>query len=457
MHIPQLVWSSLACGLLAACGDSTGPSQPARATSTSIAGGETSEFSGGNVPLGYCPVVVSRAPVDLASEEAAAGMALAAGHHDIALRWRRAVPDDTIRGFDEDTRLSVDVTPIAAEVLVCSNGGNSGYETEGLEGRLLRFELAVALSTEDGAINTSFQSVFIMPPNERVLAGDALLPFADNAGTLELGVDPNRPLESQALQISLQFREQETLGTITSHVSLTGAALASEAASYSPIAAEFPAPDVGCDVGRAVPLDAHQGEFGATPRAAYEAALSLLPSAPLDAAWFAPNAPSVALEWTHVTLTAGAPERACFYDSWLMVRTSLHLDSADGGAVGELPVIARLFRILPEDRAGFAVGLDMRAAENWKPSAEFMASSVVRDVQLGAAEYAAQELYTAVDVDRDQEKLRGELAVQKWQDYAASRVDQPVLRWCGGLACERDSWCFGAAPGDGSTCPRPPR
>jgi hypothetical protein len=456
MHTERLVWASLAGTLLAACGDSSGPSQPARATSTSIAGGETSEFSGGSVPLGYCPVVVSRAPLDLASEEAATWTALAAGHHDIALRWRRAVPDDTIRGFEEDTRLSVDVTPIAAEELVCSNGGNSGYETEGLEGRQLRFELAVALSTEDGAIRTSFQSVFLTPPGERVLIGGALLPFADNAGTLELGLDPSLPLESQTLQISLQFGEQSAFGKITPRVALPASDAADEAPSYEPIAAEFPAPDVGCDVGRSVSLDAHQSAFGATPRAAYAAALSLLPAAALDAAWFAPNAPSVALAWTHVTLRAGAPERACFYDSSVMVYTSLHLESADGGAAGELPIIARLFRILPEDRAGFAVGLDMWAAQSWKPRAEFVASSVIPGVQLGEAEYAAQELYTAVDVDHDQEELLGELSVQKWQDYAASRVEQPVLRWCGGVACERDSWCFGAAPGDGSTCPHPP-
>lgn len=451
MHVPWLVWASWAGLLLAACGDSTGPSQPARATATSIAGGETSEFSGGSAPLGYCPVVVSRTPLDLASEEAVAWTELAAGHRDVALRWRRAVPADVVRGFDEDTRLSVDVTPIAAEEWVCSNGGNGGYETEGLDGRQLRFELAVALSTEDGAIRTSFQSVFIVPPGERLMGGGALLPLADSAGTLDLGVDPSLPPESRTLQIALQFGEQSTAGWITPRVTLSA-----EAPSYEPITAEFPAPDVGCDVGRSVPLDAHQSALGATSRAAYEAALSLLPSAPLDAAWFAPNQPSVALEWTHVTLTAGAPERACFYDSSVMVYTSLRIESADGGAAGELPVIARLFRIHPEDRAGLAVGIDMRAAEDWTPSGEFMATSVVRDVQLGEAEYAAQELYTAVDVDRDQETLLGELTVQKWQAFAASRVDQPILRWCAGVACEVN-WCFGAAPGDGSTCPLPPR
>jgi hypothetical protein len=458
MHIPRLVSASLAATLLAACGDSTGSSQPARATSTSIAGGETSEFSGGSTPLGYCPVILSRTALDLARDDVTPWTDLAAGHHDVALRWRRAVPDDTIRGFDVDTRLSIDVVPVAAEELLCNNGDYS-YQPEGLERwRSRRFDLAIELSTADGAIRMSFQSVFHTLSGERGLLGEAILPFADNAGALELGLDPSLPLDSQALYIWLQFSEQGTFGAITSRVTLPAADVTDAASFYDPIAAEFPAPDVGCNEGRSVPLDTHQSEFGATPRGAYEAALSLLPSAPLDAAWFAPNQPSVALAWTDVTLTAGAPERACFHDSWLMVYTSLHIESADGGAAGELPVIARLFRILPEDHAGLAVRIDMRAAENWTASAEFMASGVVRDVQLGEAEYAAQQLYaTAVDVDRDQEELRGELAVQKWQDYAASRVDQPVLRWCGGLACERDSWCFGAAPGDGSSCPRPPQ
>jgi hypothetical protein len=152
MHIPRLVSASLAATLLAACGDSTGSSQPARATSTSIAGGETSEFSGGSTPLGYCPVILSRTALDLARDDVTPWTDLAAGHHDVALRWRRAVPDDTIRGFDVDTRLSIDVVPVAAEELLCNNGDYS-YQPEGLERwRSRRFDLAIELSTADGAI-----------------------------------------------------------------------------------------------------------------------------------------------------------------------------------------------------------------------------------------------------------------------------------------------------------------
>jgi len=154
----SIALTSLLVGLVA-CSEAKRPSfEPSAAD---YAGGETSEFSGGNVPLGYCPIEESRTALDLERDDVASWLALATGHHTIDLRWRKVFPDPAIRGFEESTTLSLDVTPISAEDVVCRTGGAGGYEAEGVDGRVLRrFELGIELSTADGAVQAAFPARF---------------------------------------------------------------------------------------------------------------------------------------------------------------------------------------------------------------------------------------------------------------------------------------------------------
>src|SRR5688572_19734699 len=153
--------TALTCLLLGlvACGEAKPPRiEPAAAD---YAGGETSEFSGGEYPLGYCPIEQSRTALDLGREDVASWLALATGQHTIDLRWKKTFPDPAIRGFEETTTLTLDVTPIAVEDVLCRTGGAGGYEAEGLDGTIQRrFDLGIQLASADGAIQAAFPARF---------------------------------------------------------------------------------------------------------------------------------------------------------------------------------------------------------------------------------------------------------------------------------------------------------
>src|SRR5687768_2826634 len=162
MHLHRTRVLALGLSLLVACdsggankgsGAPSGASQTVPSDRALVAGGETSEFSGGDVVADFCPVVTSRTILDLASQDVAPWVGFAQGHHEIPLRWRREFPDDRIRGFAEHTQLLLDVQVLAAEEVVCESApGDTGYETAGYRSRLRRLELAVEFSSADGAV-----------------------------------------------------------------------------------------------------------------------------------------------------------------------------------------------------------------------------------------------------------------------------------------------------------------
>jgi hypothetical protein len=442
MHLNRVRVASLTMLLLAGCGDTTRAGAPVQ-----LAGGESSEFSGGDVALGFCPVELSHTPLDLEREDVAMWVALVEGHHEVPLRWRRELPKGKIRGFDERTVLSLDLTPISAEDVVCGNGGYGGYEVEGLDGRVLRrFELAVELSTADGAIRAAFQQRFFSVPSggfEQALRleGSSVLPFEEVGGTLELGVDPELETDTQALEVQLSFDAQSVHGSLTPRVSVTGPLVGDDTPRWAPVTGLFPAPDEGCELGTSVPLDTRLELLGATPRAAYDTARSRLPSGPITAAWRdALDAPG-SLTWTDVTLRAGSADHACLNGASVDVYTSLRIESADGALAAEPSVITTV------DRLG---SWAMSAGVGWAPSEEFLASAGIRDLDLSLAEYAAFSLYQTFGEHDDGETLQGELGVAAWQEYHA-RAASPVLRWCAGARCAA-YWCSLTATDGGASC-----
>lgn len=244
-------------------------------------------------------------PLDLERADVAAFLGLAVGQHEVPLRWSREFPDDAIRGFEEDTRLVLDVTAISAEDVWCSTGGAGGDEAGGRdEWTQRRFELGVALSTADGAVVTSFRGRFFPLSNVPMLAGRRLLggttlPFEELDGALELGLDPELTDAETTFAVYLGFDEQGLEGTLGARVRLPGPVFGDDTPPWSPVWAAFPAANAKCETGRRVPLDEPLASLGDTPRAAYLAALSRLPG-PSTGVWQDPEAPRE-LAWTDLS------------------------------------------------------------------------------------------------------------------------------------------------------------
>jgi len=463
MHLDRAWSAALSLSLLAACGvarrDSQAParesgaSQSAPAENTLVAGGETSEFSGGNVVFGYCPNVTSRTSLDLARADVAELVALAAGHHEIPLRWRREFPDDRIRGFAERTSLVLDVQVIAAEDVLCeSPRDDSNYETSGYRALLRRLELAVELSSADGAVRGAFQQPFVTAVaanGERELYGRERLPIGELEGTLELGVDPELVTESETLSVDITFAAPSAYGTLTPWVMLPGPyQMGGGRPSWVPVSGAFPAPGEGCEAGSSVPLDEPIDFLGDTPRAAYDLARARFPAQPLRAAWQDTWHDPSSLSWTELALSPGPATHACLNGRDLDVYASLRLESADGQVQMEPVVVARVgLQPAAAGQARTAHDFSLSASGRWTPRAELEAKAGIRDLDLGLADYGAVFLYQTFNSEDD--KLQGELSVRKWQDHLDSSLEHPVLLWCSGAGCER-YWC--SRSDDGPSC-----
>jgi hypothetical protein len=465
MH-PDRVWMAwLGFSVLAACETSqprsparvaeADPSQTTPAEPAQIAGGQTSEFSGGNVPYGYCPHVASRTSLDLARADVAALVALAAGQHEVPLRWRREFPDERIRGFEERTSLLLDVQVLAAEDVLCESvPGDTGYETAGYRQLLRRLELAVEFSTADGAVKGSFQQPFVASTSatgQRDLFGGERFPIDELEGALELGVDPGLQTESQTLTLWLTFNEQGASGEFMSVVMLPGPyRIDGSRPSWVPVRGTFPAPGEGCEAGPAIALDEPNDLVGDTPRAAYELARAPFPAQPLRAAWYDPRHEAGALTWTELTLRPGLATHACLNGRDVEVYAPLRLESADGLLVMEATVASRVY--LQPALAGQARALhdfSMSGWDPWTPRAEFEAIAGMPDLDLGLAVYGSRTLFQAFDLDA--QRLQGALGVRKWENYEEISLERPVLNWCEGDGCEA-YWCLFAAIADGAAC-----
>lgn len=448
--------------LLAAC-ESTPPSSraplaengAAQGESVRVAGGETSEFSGGDIPAGFCPTVTSRTSLDLSRPDIAPLVALAQGQHEIPLHWHREFPDDRIRGFQERTKLLLDVTVLGAEDVVCESApDDTSYETSGYRGALRRLELAVEFSTADGAVRGSFQRPFVADRSAsgaRYLYGGERFPIAEIEGMLELGVEPGLQTDSQTLDLSIQFADSAVSGALTPWVILSGPYLPGGGRpGWVPVTGTFPAPGEGCAAGVALALDEPSDLLGNTPRAAYELARERFPAQPLPAAWQDPWHEPGSLSWTEVSLSPGIPTHACQSGQDINVYASLRLDSGDGRVHMEPAVVVTVH---PQPglagQPATAHDFSMSGAGHWTPRAEFEATAGIRDLELRGAEYGALSLYQGFNSGDD--KLQGSLSVRKWQDHIDSAVEGPVLNWCAGSGCDL-YWCMLTRTDDRSSC-----
>src|SRR5687767_3650597 len=164
--------------LLAACG---GNSQNRLSpTAADVAGGETSEFSGGNIA--YCPDEgATFTALDVESPELAPWVALVAGQHEAPLGWTAAFASDAIGGYEPRTRISLDVRVLGARDVVF--GENSlGYEGSDCNGtRAREIQLAVALRTADGALSGQFEH-WVTPRVDENMPGGRYLSSTPKAG-----------------------------------------------------------------------------------------------------------------------------------------------------------------------------------------------------------------------------------------------------------------------------------
>jgi hypothetical protein len=434
--------------LLAACESKA----PTLGPAPLYAGGEASEF-GGSLPLGYCPIEESVTSLALDRQDIASQLALAVGQHSVDLRWRKEFPDPAIRGFDEHTQLVVNVTPLAAEDVVCRTGGAGGHEAEGVDGSTLRrFQLGIELSTTDGAVRAEFSAPFFPSRDgtrqgQPMLLGGANLPLADAAGSLEIGVDPDLADSTQTLSIGLGFDGEAPRGSLESRVTLPGPILGDDTPRWSPVVGTFPPPsdDPSCNVGTLVPLDEPLASLGETPRATYEAARGRFPSAPIQGIWVEElDGPGEVgdLPWADVTLRLGEPIRACAGNGGVDLYGTLLVETGDGRVRAEPEVISSIGRPLNWSGQSGDFWLTMMSRSGWMLPAEFEPIAGVSDLDLGEAEYAGFSLFATFSSEDD--LLTGDFQMVKWQDYFARVVGGTALHWCSGADCAR-RWCLHSA------------
>jgi hypothetical protein len=116
------------------------------------------------------------------------------------------------------------------------------------------------------------------------------------------------------------------------------------------------------------------------------------------------------------------------------VYTSLRIASADGKLAAEPRVIASVG----------GEGMDLQTQHGWQRRAEFEATSGMRDLDMGLAEFGAWSLSQSLsfgDVrSSNEQSLRGTLYLLRWESYHAQYRDRPELLWCAGAECDR-YWC----------------
>lgn len=437
-----MIGGALVSLLALACGGGGGErtSTPMRTAASDIAGGQTSEFSGGSIA--FCPETLSNTSFALDAPGVAEWVELADGHHELSLGWRKLFAIDTLTGFEEHTRLLLDVNVLGARELVYGAGGSDNYEVSGCEGlRELQLEIEGDLETADGALRGPFRQWLraerdpAAPGGRRLFTtslkdesnGSHLL--SDFASTLDLGIEV-AATDSQYLVLGLGFDGESAHGYLGP--SLLRAGPANEPPSvWSPVEGTFP--DVGCGsnlLTRALPLDETSAVLGETPRAAFERFASSGP-ATFEAAWQQPGRgeePPRVLSQTEVELRLGSAEHACILGDTVSVHTSVAVVTADGVVNLTQPGVLGLQR-------GRGPGVGFESV--WIPNAHFEAATGMRGVELGSGEYGALRLHHD---DNGDGEFEGSLRVQKWQNFELQLSEQPELKWCGGEDCGF-FWC----------------
>jgi hypothetical protein len=406
--------------LLVACGDSR--REPAgdgsSPLSADIAGGEASEFGGLSL---YC-LPTSETPRDLDDDDVAPWVARVEVPHEVSFAWQRQFLTDAITGFEEKTRVSLDVTVVEAYDIVFEPGCSGGQ-------RALQFVLDVALQTADGALQGTFRHRVGTAPSAAPSLGAPLYTYFnpytheptsldDFSGSIDFGVDLTRYYRRE-LGVQLTIDGSSISGRLTPF--LVPADGRNPGAGFSPIIGVFPEDDCAFKSGRSFELDADLTGFPeATPRALYERVVS---------AWQRP----VPAQWedggnTELTLVAGQPSRVC-QQSWLSemtlvdVEVPVRLATADARLALEQTVSFR-FRKGPGSEAAIA-GDDY--PHIWIPVDRFEQVTGIEGVDFATAEYGRVEFYNVLDLAAN--SLTGSLIVRTWENVDEQRAGYPALTW----------------------------
>jgi hypothetical protein len=417
--------------LLVACGDGDRASRSGPSAATDVAGGETSEFSGGS--LAYCPEAgATVTALDLESDELRPWLALADGHHEATLGWTAAFVSDALGGYQPHTSVSLDVTVLGARDVVF--GANDfGYEGSGCEGQRQRqFLLGIALRTSDGALSGQFEHWVSPALDEKVPGGRYLsstlkadnwnYPLAGFESALELDVQPEGEL-GRELRFQLSFDAESARGSVAPYITSREPSSETGRGSWSPLAGVFP--DNGCAPGWPVGLDAVDPALQETPNDAYARVRAALERAPVPAVWQR-NVPPGDIEtrWTEVSLRAGEPTHACRDFQGVLVHAPLAVDTADGLVHYRTTLVTRL-------GPGYAEGQNVYAP--LLPVADFEAATGVSGVEFGSVEYAGVGVGVYSGAAADQ--LLGTLGLSKWEGFETRSLEQS-LEWCAGPGCE---------------------
>lgn len=420
--------------LLLACGGgtergSTGGEDPrASGDAADIAGGETSEFSGGDID--HCLEIASSEALDLDGADWAAWVAVVEGRHESTLGWRRVFEADSVTGFEEHTRVALEVSVLGGrDVVYGADGPSSKHaECEGL--RAQQLELAIEITTADGAVVASYRDWFERFPDEEAAGGERLVAGRLNpdknrgvafTGSLEIDISPALD-GGRAVYPHVAFDTEGVRGA------LVPVLRSSDLSEVVPIDGVFP--DDPCrGSGRPAALDATLDFAEQTPRELFQRVADGWEAAPAAAVWTARDGSTTgAPPATEVTLRAGEPTHACVSGSYIQVHAPLTLTSADG----RVNLTQSLATSVADQDGAMTEGQSA-----WLPAARFEGQMGISGVDFGGAEYGSVLLLNTLDyVDG---KVEGTLDVAAWQwleaEFEDGFADYPRLAWCTGESC----------------------
>jgi len=431
----KLAWG---VALLTACsggsGQGPGPAQERAREEGSqaseagdVAGGETNEFSG---DISSCPEIASSEPLDLADPEVASWVAMAQGHHEQTLGWRRLVLSDEVVGFEEHTSVSIDVNVLGARYVTYGSGGSTSYELAGCDGLSARqIGLQITLATADGAVVTTFSSWFQPAPTDdrgMVLRHEGLNPDTlggvELSGTLDLSRAP-APSGTPWVGVSIEFSADSVRGTLSPEVPPETPAW--NRPNWTPIEAIFPDDPCGSQ-GRSIGLDDYFQDLGATPRVRYQSATAR--REPIPAVWRTspPGVEARPLDVpppTEVRLDAGEPTQACAVGTSVTVYAPLTVTTADGRVNLTQPFAFNLYE--------YSAYINERTP--WVPAADFNEQIGLDGVNV-ASGYGS--VYFQNNVNWGYAQVEGSLEVSQWDAFTDQIAAYPVLTWC------RGGWCI---------------